>query len=115
MAVGPVLDGQNFTKMTGEVSTFTVHESDVGAFSGYETVYWTTAGNCSMSDTTNGVNNGSISAANYSGVVSSMTLLHLQPALYTLCYDLDGTDPTAYALQAQVTLNLYGIATLAPL
>ena len=108
MFTGPVLDQHNFTKMTGEDSVFELHESDVGAFSGFETVYWTTAGNCSMSDGSDGVNYGTIAAANYSGVVSSMSLLHLQPALYTLCYDVDGTGSALHELQTQVTLLLQG-------
>jgi len=95
--------------MTGETSVFTVYESAAGAFSGHETVFWTTAGSCSKSDITDGVNNGTITASNYSGVVSSMTLLHLQPAVYTLCYDWDGSWSAAYALQSQVSLNLTGM------
>ena len=101
-------DEDAFTKITGEVTIFTLHESDNGAFSGYETVYWTTAGNCSASDTIAGINNGTILASNYSGVATSMTLLHLQPTVYTLCYDWDGTGSAVYKLQGQVTLDLLG-------
>lgn len=103
----------SWTRETGQLSStfdFVVGRTE-GAFSGYESVFWTRFDNCRQ-ETQDPAVYSYFRKGSKTGVTETpFTFRNINPGLYRLCYD-DGSLPSKYTLMQDVQLDLQGVTPM---